>query len=88
MNDEMQKIIRELDDTISRYDKTQIDYDYNVDLLKDILSKLGKANEMRNMELEQSASYPTETDRKIREAGNIADALYKKIKKVWEHDER
>ena len=88
MNDEMQRIIQELEDAISGYDKTQNDYDCNVDLLKDILSKLGVANEMRNKELEQSADYPTEVDREIRKAGKIADALYKKIKKVWEHDER
>lgn len=88
MNDEMQRIIQELEETTSRYDKTQNNYDCNVDLLKEILSKLGIANEMRNKELESSSAYPTEIDGKIREAEKIADTLYKKIKKVWGHDER
>ena len=88
MNDEMQRIIQELEETTSRYDETQNNYDCNVDLLKEILSKLGIANEMRNKGLESSSAYPTEIDQKIRGAEKIADALYENIKKVWGHDER
>ena len=64
MNDEMQRIIQELEETTSRYDETQNNYDCNVDLLKEILSKLGIANEMRNKGLESSSAYPTEIDQK------------------------